>query len=177
MDKFTKVKSLNHLRLVLLLVILIAVVASGCKRSRPDISVVSGRYYPNQGTLTINDSAELLRAEEKMALLDDPTLSGKIDFTAYSSTGLGFGARVILILQKPVEGQIYLPVPDDTTVIYIQEETGWKMIPDNVPTLDDVHLRLETRNEGKIYGTEAILELPGPGGSEELLGGVGWAEE
>jgi hypothetical protein len=51
------------------------------------------------------------------------------------------------------------------------------MIPDNVPTLDDVHLRLETRNEGKIYGTEAILELPGPGGSEELLGGVGWAEE
>ncbi|HSL93936.1 MAG TPA: hypothetical protein VK905_04965 [Bacillota bacterium] len=179
MHRFANAKAnfFFHLRTVCSLLLLLAGSASACIRTPVgrDVSVVSARWYPNQDSLNVIDNLELLRTEEVKTLREEPTLHGKIEVIAYSSTGRGTGSRVILILQKPVEDQVYLPIPDDETVIYIQQGNGWKTIPDDVPMLDDVRLRLETRKEDKIYATEATLELPGGGG--ELLGGVGWTEE
>lgn len=157
---------------LLVLATLIACISTPVGR---DVSVVSARWEPSGKPLTIVDDLDLLSDDEKAMLLQDSSLQGKIDVVAYSSTGLGTRSRVLLILQKPVEQQEYLPVPDDETVIYIQQVNGWKGIPDDAPMLDDVRLRLETIKEDKIYATEATLELPGGGG--ELLGGVGWTEE
>jgi hypothetical protein len=162
------------------LILFVASMLAACLRTPVghDISVVSARWHPMStasGALEIEDSLELLREEEVEALMQHNSLQGVLDVRAYHSTGLGTGSRIILILRKPVLDPVRLPVPDDVTVIYTQEENGWTMIPADAPALDDLSLRLETIVEGKLNGTNAILELPGGGG--ELVGGIGWGRQ
>ncbi len=124
---------------------------------------------------TLADDLELLTDAEEEMLLSDMSLGGEIDVFRYFSTGRGTGSRIVLILQKPVEEPVRLPIPRDGSVIYIQEATGWKSIPGSIATLDDLHILVETVQEGGLLTTKAKLVLPR--GGTELMGGVGWTPE
>lgn len=147
----------------------------GCTPVGHDVTMLSAVWEPNSGPLVVIDDLEVLTGEEESLFQDAENLSGKIDIFEYSSTGRGTGSRIILVLQKPVDEPARLPVPEDTSVIYIQEENGWRSIPSSVPALDDIHILVETVKEGELYTTTAVLVLPR--GGTELIGGVGWTPE
>lgn len=153
--------------------ILFSLLAS-CTPVGHDVTMLSAVWEPSDGSLDVIDSLELLTDEEKTLFKDVKGLGGEIDIFQYRSTGRGAGSRIILVLQKPVDEPVRLPIPKDSSVIYIQEEQGWRSIPSSVSTLDDIHLLIETVNEGGLT-TEAVIVLPR--GGTTLIGGVGWTPE
>lgn len=44
-------------------------------------------------------------------------------------------ARIVIVMQRPLDAAVDLPQPDATSVIYVQETKDWKMIPSDVTTL------------------------------------------
>jgi len=147
----------------------------GCMPVGHDVTMLSAVWEPNSGPLTVIDDLEVLTNEEESLFQDAENLSGKIDIFRYSSTGRGTGSRIILVLQKPVDDPVRLAIPKDESVIYIQEDDGWRSIPSSFPTLNDLHILVETIKKGELYTTEAKIVLPR--GGTELIGGVGWTPE
>lgn len=137
-----------------------------------DVAVVSARWDPTPTSLVVEDQLQVLTEEELTALQTAGGLHGTIQVLAYRSAGAPNRSRIVLILQKPVDQPVRLPVPDDVSVIYIQESNGWRAIPNQVPTLIEYFLRVENVVVNGVNGTDAILEIPV--GGEELLGGVDW---
>ena len=141
---------------------------ANCTPVGHDVTMLSAVWEPNSSPLAVIDDLEVLTAEEKSLFQDAENLGGKIDIFEYSSTGRGTGSRIILVLQKPVDEPVRLSVPKDTSVIYVQEDNGWRSIPSIVPTLEDIHVLVETVKEGELYTTTAVLVLP-RGGTELIL--------
>lgn len=147
----------------------------GCTPVGHDVTMLSAVWEPNSGPLSVIDDLEVLTDEEESLFQKVENLGGIVDILAYSSTGRGAGSRIILVLQKPVDEPVRLSVPKDTSVIYIQEENGWKSIPSSLPTLDDIYILVENVQDGELHWTSAVLVLPR--GGTELIGGVGWTPE
>jgi hypothetical protein len=155
----------------LLLIVLPALLAS-CTPVGHDIATISARWSPTAEPLVINDSMGLLTEEER-ALLESSSLTGTIDFFRYFDTG-GDSSRLILLFRAPSPNPVRLPIPDDTSVIYLQTEHGWETIPEDFPVIDDRSLRIETVTYNGTDVTEAVIELPA--GGSTLVGGVSWSD-
>jgi hypothetical protein len=112
---FPKANAFAYRIMACTLLLLLSSATAACIRTPVgrDVSVVSARWEPDQTLLTIVDNLDLLNEEEKAALLQEPTVHGRITAFRYSSTGRGTGSRIVLVLQKPVEDRVYLPVPQD----------------------------------------------------------------
>jgi hypothetical protein len=151
------------------------ILLTGCTPVGRDVTMISAVWQPGEAPLSLVDDLDLLTDAEEAMLLSDMSLGGEIDVFRYFSTGRGTGSRIVLILQRPVEEPVRLPIPRDGSVIYIQEATGWKSIPGSTTTLDDRHILVETVQEGGLLTTKAKLVLPR--GGTELMGGVGWTPE
>src|ERR1017187_5210940 len=63
-------------------------------------------------------------------------LTGELSvYTANDRYGSGKKSHVTLIMQKPVGEAVELREPDATSVVYTQEDHGWRMFPADAPTL------------------------------------------
>lgn len=145
---------------------------AGCTPVGYDIATISARWSPTTDPLTISDPMGLL-TEDEGALLESSGLTGTIDFFRYFATG-GDSSRLILVFQGPSSNPVRLPIPDETSVIYIQTEHGWRTIPEEFAIIEDRSLRIETVSDNGTDVTEAVIELPG--GGSELVGGADWSD-
>ena len=63
-------------------------------------------------------------------------LTGELSvYTANGRYGSGKKSHVTLIMQKPVGEAVELREPDATSVVYIQEDHGWRLFPPDAPIL------------------------------------------
>lgn len=152
--------------------LLVLSLLEGCTPVGYDIATISARWSPTAGPLVIDDRMGLLKGDER-ALLESSALTGTLDFFSYRDTG-GDSSRVILIFRAPSSDQVRLPIPDETSVIYLQTEHGWETIPKDFPVIDDRTLRIETVSYNGTVVTEAIIELPA--GGSTLVGGISWPD-
>jgi len=169
----TTMKQSPGFRCTLCVAILLLLI--GCTPVGHDVSMLSAVWEPHSDPLTVIDNLEVLTNEEELLFQNAENLGGEINIFSYRSTGRGTGSRMILVLQKPVDEPVRLAIPKGESVIYIQEDDGWRSIPSSFPTLDDIHILVETIKEGELYTTEAKIILPR--GGTELIGGVGWPPE
>lgn len=72
---------------------------------------------------------------EELARLKATGATGQliVNSTLISKAGDG-AARAVIVMQRPFESPVELRQPDGTTVIHLQDATGWKMIPPDAPT-------------------------------------------
>jgi hypothetical protein len=94
-------------------------------------------WSPSSEPLTIKEypgsEVELSPAEARQ--IKESGITGSLTFLGGGTFGSGPKSRVILILQKPLTSAVKLLQPDAASVIYVQEQAGWRTIPSGVPTL------------------------------------------
>jgi hypothetical protein len=170
--KKMKIKDLLTSFLIHCFSLLLLSLLAGCTPVGYDIVTISARWSSTTDPLTISDPMGLLK-EDEVALLESSGLTGTIDFFRYFDTG-GDSSRLILVFQSPSSNPVRLPIPDETSVIYIQTEHGWRTIPEEFAIIEDRSLRIETVSYNGTDVTEAVIELPG--GGSELVGGADWPD-
>jgi hypothetical protein len=72
-------------------------------------------------------------------------------------------ARALIITRGPLEGQVALPQPKATSVVYLQHGTRWEMSPPDAPTLKR---KIRFEQSGKTSGTILVHIDPGDEGTE-----------
>jgi hypothetical protein len=69
-------------------------------------------------------------------LLHDARIDGNYQVAQLYRQGHGKQVLAIIVIGGHIPAAAHLPEPRGTDVIYLQEPTGWKRIPSQVPTLD-----------------------------------------
>jgi hypothetical protein len=85
------------------------------------------------------------------------------DFRVLSLTrrGRGKNSLAIIVIQDPVNGEAFLPEPDGSTIVYIQESKNWTKQPSKVPTL---RRGIELRPPRSTNGALAYFSIPDASG-------------
>lgn len=110
---------------------------------------------------------------EEIRLLRDAGLGGRLDLQGSRSGQFGLPARVLVVMQKQVDGAVELEVPEEGTVIYVQRGDHWEKLPPEAKTVKR-KLRLEPQWPERPDITIVSEELEGGG----IVGGsaFGWKQ-
>lgn len=109
--------------------------------SNQELEVVSLKWRPGAEPLAFEDTEggpifdKPRLTRDAMTILNSLALRGHLAFTGRAIYGSGNPARVIIVMQRQVKEPVELLQPDGVTVIYVQDEDGWKMYPSDAPTL------------------------------------------
>jgi hypothetical protein len=106
---------------------------------------------------------------EEMRLLWDAGLTGHLELRGGRSGQFGLPARVLVVMQKQVNKEVELEVPEEGTVIYVQRDDHWEKLPPGAKTVKrklrvvpqlperpDITLVSEEREGGGVLGGSAF---------------------
>lgn len=107
------------------------------------IEVKSVKWKPAPGELRSVEVLGHSLTNADVERLRQLGLSGTVTFASsgiYGSEAFGTNkgkpqASVLIVLQRPVKEPVNLAQPDQTTVIYIQSDEGWRLHPSDAKTL------------------------------------------
>jgi hypothetical protein len=71
----------------------------------------------------------------EIGVLRETGVGGKVRLKAIELIGDGEPALAIVILQRQVEEEVFLPQPKESTVVYVQRDDGWVAYPQNPPVV------------------------------------------
>ncbi|HSL93940.1 MAG TPA: hypothetical protein VK905_04985 [Bacillota bacterium] len=156
---------------LLLMSLMLGLTATSVRSIRSSVpSVVVVRWEPNSRFTGIDDPGNLLSEEERKQLLL-LNLGGRLTPQSGSVGGVDVHSRVIVIMQKPINEQVQLPLPDDTSITYIQGEEAWEKYPRTAAVLErNLTLQPFTYESGQ-EATQFCFDL-GPG--IRCYGGILW---
>lgn len=114
-------------------------------------SFITIKWINNSDDMVIDDPGELLSQEERERL-NSLNLGGNL---IVRSIILGIGSlrdtRIIVLMQGPTDKEVMLPIPNHTSIIYIQQVDSWTKYPQNAPTISKVvKLRPHVTTNGYI---------------------------
>jgi len=94
------------------------------------LTLVYGRIGPSGAGPAVDDSRELLIPGEK-ELLARAAIGGSVEVVGghAANTTQQPRARILVLLRRPVDRVYRLLQPDATTVLYVQEDTGFRRYP------------------------------------------------
>jgi hypothetical protein len=135
------------------------------------LTLVYGRISPQDSGLAIDDSRDLLNADEK-SLLASAGITGSIELLGGHAANATERprARILILLRRPVDRVYRLPEPDATAVLYIQEDTGFRRFPPDAKVLSDRAVELYPAGAQRKE-TRYWIELAGGARSG---GGIEW---
>jgi hypothetical protein len=73
---------------------------------------------------------------------------------------LGPKARALVILDHRITSEVRLKQPRHTSVIYVQQGTGWLLLPENAPLLDRPII-LSSQPDAPQYTLEGVQDVDG----------------
>jgi hypothetical protein len=102
------------------------------------LTLVYGRIRPTNTEPAVDDSRELLISGEK-ELLARAGIGGSVEVIGghAANTAEHPRARILVLLRRPVDRVYRLLEPDATTVLYIQEDRGFRRFPADAKVLSD----------------------------------------
>jgi len=102
------------------------------------LTLVYGRIRPSNGGPAIDDSRELLTPGDK-ELLGRAGIGGSVEVIGghAANTTQTPRARILVLLRRPVHRVHRLLQPDATTVLYVQDERGFRRFPAGAKVLLD----------------------------------------
>jgi hypothetical protein len=141
-------------------------------RSDQHLTLVYGRIHPRSADRTVDDSHDLLNPEER-ELLARAAIGGSIEVLGHhaANTTQRPRAKIVVLLRKPVDRIYRLLQPDATTVLYIQEDAGFRRFPPDAKVLLD--RAVELYPAGK-EGTETRYWVERAGGARSGGAGIHW---
>jgi hypothetical protein len=134
------------------------------------LTLVYGRIRPTNGGRAIDDSRELLTPGEK-ELLARAGIRGSVEVIGGHAANRTQTprARILVLLRRPVDRVHRLLQPDATTVLYVQEESGFRRFPADAKVLLD--------RAGELFpaeGNETRYWVEGAGGARSGGSGIQW---
>ena len=129
------------------------------------------RWIPGPNEVTVKKFEDLDLKVDEINLLKQAGFTGQ--FEIRGSSGLGkecHSSKAIFIMQKLLDAPIELPLPDQTTIIYIQKENGWQKLPENARTLDRMIKFEPDPDDAKLIDDFSELETGGKEGGSIYLG-------
>lgn len=108
-----------------------------------DLQTIEARCYRllhNQAVLHCSDSTKAsdCPSEEDLESMRQAGLTGTLIKDGGSGRSHHPGtipASAILVFDHPITGEVRLPQPSHTAIIYLQQAEGWKALPAGAPTL------------------------------------------
>jgi hypothetical protein len=102
------------------------------------LTLVYGRIRPTTAGPSVDDSRELLISGET-DLLARAKIDGSVEVVGghAANTTQHPRARILVLLRRPVDRVYRLLQPDATTVLYIQEDNGFRRFPADAKILSD----------------------------------------
>jgi hypothetical protein len=134
------------------------------------LTLVYGRIRPTIAVPPVDDSRELLISGEK-ELLARAKIGGSVEIVGghASNTTEQPRARILVLLRRPVDRVYRLLQPDATTVLYIQEENGFRRFPADAKVLSDRAVEFYPAG-----ATETRYWVEGAGGARSGGSGLQW---
>ena len=136
------------------------------------LTLVYGRLRPHDAGPAIDDSSDLLIPEER-ELLARAAIAGSIEILGghAANTTQRPRARILVLLVRPVDRVHWLPEPDATTIVYIQEDAGFRRFPSDAKVLSDRAVELYPVG---AQGKETRYWVEHAGGARSSGGGIQW---
>jgi hypothetical protein len=78
-----------------------------------------------------------------------------------SRQGKGKHSLAILVVRSPITKEVFLPEPDGSTVVYLQQSETWEKKPPEIPTL---RRGIEITPQGPADNGEALFAIPDASG-------------
>ena len=134
------------------------------------LTLVYGRIRLTNGGTAIDDSRELLIPGEK-ELLVRAGIGGSVEVVGghAANTTQTPRARILVLLRRPVDRVYRLLQPDATTVLYVQEDGGFRRFPADAKVLKDRAVELFP-----AQGNETRYWVEAAGGSRSGGSGIQW---
>jgi hypothetical protein len=134
------------------------------------LTLIYGRIRPTNAGPAIEDSRELLIPGEK-ELLSRAGVGGSVEVVGghAANTTQTPRARVLVLLRRPVDRAYRLLQPDATTVLYVQEDSGFRRFPADAKVLKDRAVELYP-----AHGNETRYWVEAAGGSRSGGSGIQW---
>ena len=134
------------------------------------LTLVYGRIRPSNGGPAIDDSRELLTPGDK-ELLGRAGIGGSVEVIGghAANTTQTPRARILVLLRRPVDRVHRLLQPDATTVLYVQEKSGFRRFPADAKVLLDRAVELFPAD-----GNETRYWVEGAGGGRSGGSGIQW---
>jgi hypothetical protein len=135
------------------------------------VKVTFIEWQPDSPFSEIEDPRNLLdQAGEQW--IQALALNGKLLPRSQHSRGDEPGVHMIVILQSHMVGLVDLPIPEMGSVVYVVEEEGWRMMPEEAP-LSERYLRLEMPGSS---GSDYVgFRIQHADGSESGGSAFGWS--
>jgi hypothetical protein len=112
-------------------------------------AVTRYKWQPGGTPLTIDNDSFL--TEREISLLKMANIGGQLIFMGGRPNPSDSGERVVLIMQHQIDTVETLPIFKEISVLHIQRDDGWQMLPPDV-TGEQLTLELEPRlNKGYEY--------------------------
>ena len=105
-------------------------------------SVALYKWQPGESPLTINNDAFL--TEWEISLLRMANIGGQLTFVSGRPNPSDSGDRVVLIMQHQIDTVETLPIFKGISVIHIQRDDGWQMLPPDISG-EQLTMELEPR--------------------------------
>lgn len=99
------------------------------------------RYVSGEESLVIDEEPILWSHEERLTekereILKERYRTGHLDLSTRGSNGFGPQSRAIIVIERPLDGDVRLPQPDRCTVFYFQTRSGFDSFPQDVKLLE-----------------------------------------
>jgi len=100
------------------------------------IDVMILRVADARENLSLDEQAAREIGRDELPYLEAAGVRGRLELTGGGHYGQGRkSSRVLLVISEDIEQRTVLPLPDATTVVYIQNGKRWRMYPPSAPTL------------------------------------------
>jgi hypothetical protein len=134
------------------------------------LTVVYGRIRPSASGPGVDDPLELLVPGDR-ELFARAGIAGSIEVAGShaSNTTDEPRARILVLLRRPVDRVYRLPQPDATTVLYVQDDTGFRRFPTDAKVLSDRAVEFFPAG-----GNETRYWVEHVGGARSSGGGLQW---
>lgn len=133
------------------------------------IQLVFLRHTPGPEALVILDERGRLTGEERESLIASG-LTGQVRLEGTYTGGRGRVKRALMIMNRQVETALDLPQPYGSTVLYIQEEVGFRLYPPDAPT-QPLPIRVKPAESNTNH---TLMEVWQRDGSRVATTGFGW---
>ena len=117
------------------------------------------KWRPGPEPLSFDSDVRKYLTPGAQAILQRMSWDGHLELVKGYRVGTGPTSRIVVIMHRPIDKPMELPLPADAPIIYIQQDGGWIKHPIDAPVLSET-LRLEI-NPDRPKQVMAWIEILG----------------
>jgi hypothetical protein len=99
--------------------------------------IIRAKWEPGSQPLKIEGAdgpVEKYFGQEEHKILEEAGIGGRLRLLGYGAYGRGEQATAIFLFHSPLRSKVVVPQPKGAVALFVQNETGFSIYPENVPS-------------------------------------------